>query len=198
MAEKDPEFKTSCRHNKATTTLHKNYLWMKTRWIQPLQKGWRDRIKMGRRGRKWSHQRKNHTPTVLIHNRKWSHRYDSYCWEARSVSYTSGMLTPRCCRRGMSPQKTWNWKSIWLWKSMGNMLKKTKKLQGTITEHLLKGLHADTLDLKISVKIPHLKVHESGTSLIIQCLRICTSITGNMGSIPGQGIKNPQATWQPT
>ena len=66
---------------------------------------------------------------------------------------------------------------------MGNMLKKTKKLQGTITEHLLKGLHADTLDLKISVKIPHLKVHESGTSLIIQCLRICTSITGNMGSI---------------
>ena len=73
------------------------------------------------------------------------------------------------------------------------MLRKTKKLKGTITEHLLKGLHADALDLKISVKIPHLKVHKSGTSLMIQWLRICTSITGDMGSIPGQGIKNPQA-----
>ena len=73
------------------------------------------------------------------------------------------------------------------------MLREAKKLQGTTMEHLSKGLHADAFDLKISVKIPHLKVHESGTPLVIQWLRICASITGDMGSIPGQGIKNPQA-----
>lgn len=64
---------------------------------------------------------------------------------------------------------------------MGNMLRETKKLQGTTTEHLLKGSACRCIDLKISVKIPHLKVHKSGTPQI-QWLRICTSITGDMGS----------------
>ena len=73
------------------------------------------------------------------------------------------------------------------------MLSKTKKLQGTTLKHLFKGLHADSFDLKISVKIPHLKVHESGTSLVVQWLRICTASAGDKGLIPGQGIKNPQA-----
>ena len=73
------------------------------------------------------------------------------------------------------------------------MLSKTEKLQGTTWKHRFKGLHADSFDLKISVKIPHLKVHESGASLVVQWLRICTSIAGDKGLIPGQGIKNPQA-----
>jgi len=34
-----------------------------------------------------------------------------------------------------------------------------------------------------------------GTSLAVQWLRICTSIAGSTGSIPGQGTKIPHALW---
>ena len=36
---------------------------------------------------------------------------------------------------------------------------------------------------------------DSGTSLVIQWLRLCTSTTGGMGSIPGRGIKILHAVW---
>ena len=35
----------------------------------------------------------------------------------------------------------------------------------------------------------------TGNSLVVQGLRLCTSIAWGTGSIPGLGIKIPQATW---
>ena len=35
----------------------------------------------------------------------------------------------------------------------------------------------------------------SGTSLVVQWLRLHTSNAGGRGSVPGQGIKIPHATW---
>ena len=35
----------------------------------------------------------------------------------------------------------------------------------------------------------------TGTSLVVQWLRLCTSTAGGMGSIPGRGTKIPHATW---
>ena len=37
----------------------------------------------------------------------------------------------------------------------------------------------------------------SGTSLVVQWLRLCTLTAGDMSSIPGQGTKIPHAAWWP-
>ena len=34
-----------------------------------------------------------------------------------------------------------------------------------------------------------------GTSLAVQCLRLCASTAGGIGSIPGWGTKIPHAAW---
>ena len=39
----------------------------------------------------------------------------------------------------------------------------------------------------------HFKYRKTETSLVVQWLRICTSIAGDMGSIPGQGTKIPRS-----
>ena len=40
-----------------------------------------------------------------------------------------------------------------------------------------------------------LKTKGGGTSLAVQQLRFCTPTVGGTGLIPGQGTKNPHATW---
>ena len=35
----------------------------------------------------------------------------------------------------------------------------------------------------------------NGTSLVVQCLRLCASTAGGMALIPGRGTKMPHATW---
>ena len=37
-----------------------------------------------------------------------------------------------------------------------------------------------------------------GTSLVVQWLRLCTFIAGDVGLIPGQGTKIPHAMWSKT
>ena len=37
--------------------------------------------------------------------------------------------------------------------------------------------------------------HTTGTSLVVQRLRLCASTAGGAGSIPGLGIKIPHAAW---
>ena len=39
------------------------------------------------------------------------------------------------------------------------------------------------------------KCEALGTSLVVQWLRLCTFIAGDVGLIPGQGTKIPHAMW---
>ena len=51
------------------------------------------------------------------------------------------------------------------------------------------------IDAKILNKIIANQIQPKGTSLAVQCLRICTSTAGGTGSIPGWGTKVPHAVW---
>ena len=68
--------------------------------------------------------------------------------------------------------------------------------EGDVVFALLGKLHIEDNGTSISVSTLLLlrKKKNAGISLAVQWLRLCTSIAGGMGSVPGQGTKIPHAS----
>ena len=59
--------------------------------------------------------------------------------------------------------------------------------------------HAKVFEVRVLISAIYFDMDQKmiwGTSLAVQCLRLCASTAGDAGSIPGQGTKIPHAAGQ--
>ena len=57
-------------------------------------------------------------------------------------------------------------------------------------------LHLDIPYFKKYLMIAYIRNQKTGTLLVVQWLRLCASLAGSMGSIPGWGMGIPHALWR--